>query len=69
MYSPELQSKLTLLRQKVADNSITTEELKEAAALLRQERRGAVQNAAKRRATARASVKSADDLIAELEQS
>lgn len=68
MYSPELQSKIALFRQKVADNTITTEELREAADLLRQERRAATENAAKRRTKAKAAVKSGDDLLAELEK-
>lgn len=67
MYSPELQSKLSLYRQKVADGTITDDELKEAVALLRQERRTAVENAAKKRATTKKPAKSADDLLAELD--
>lgn len=67
MYGPETLSKLALFRQKVADNSITDAELKEATALLRADRKSATENAAKRRTAARKAVKSADDLIAELE--
>lgn len=68
MYSPELNSKLAIFRQKVADNTITDEELQEGVALLRQERKSAVVNSAKKKsAAARAPAKSADDLLSELE--
>lgn len=67
MYGPETIAKLALFRQKVADKTITDEELIEATALLREDRRAATENAAKRRTTARKQVKSADDLLAELE--
>lgn len=69
MYSPELQSKLQLLRAKVADNTITDDEVKEAAVLLRQERRAAQENSAKRRVRAKEMTKSGEDLLAELERS
>jgi len=66
MYGPETVSRLNLLRQKTADNTITDEELKEATDLLRAHRRSATENAAKRRVVAKKSVKTADDLLAEL---
>lgn len=66
MYSPETQSKLALWRQKVADNTITDEEMKEATELLRGERKAAMESSAKRRKAAKASVKSGDDLLDEL---
>lgn len=67
MYSPELQSKLAIFRQKVADGTITPDELKEAADLLRQERKTAVIAAGKRASKSKAPGKSADALLAELD--
>lgn len=66
MYSPELQSKLAIFRQKVADKTITDDELREATALLRQERKAASQNAAKKRV--KPAARNGDDLLAELDQ-
>lgn len=56
-----------MFRQKVADNTISDDELKEAVNLLRADRKTATQNSAKRRATAKKETKSADDLLKELE--
>ena len=67
MYSPEFQSKLALFRQKVADGTITDQELTEAVSILRAERKTATLNAAKRRQVAKRETRSADDLLAELE--
>ena len=67
MYGPETIAKLALFRQKVADKTITDAELAEATQLLRADRKSATENAAKRRTAARKAVRSADDLIAELE--
>ena len=66
MFSPELQAKISLWRQKSADGTITDEELTEAITLLRGERKTATENAAKRRKTAIKETKTADDLLNEL---
>lgn len=66
--TPELQSKITVWRQKALDGSITIEEMKEAIIALRQGRIGAaIASDASRRKKAKAEVPSADDLLGELE--
>ena len=67
MYSPETNARIVQLRVKCAEDTITEEELAEAASLLRGERISAVRNAAKRRSTAARAVRSAEDLLGELE--
>lgn len=67
MFSPELQSKFALWRAKCADGSITMAELTEAYRLMREERKSATEAAGKRRARAKAEVKSGEDLLKELE--
>lgn len=68
MYSPEVQAKIALLRQKAASESLTMEEMREAIILLRGERRSAIASSeASRRAKAKKQVKSADELLDELE--
>lgn len=66
MFSPELQAKLALWRQKSVDGTITDDELKEAVTLLRGERKLATQTATKRRNAAVKTTRSADDLLGEL---
>lgn len=67
MYSPEVQARLAQLRAKLADGSITEEEMIEGVRLLRGDRKAAAQSSetAKRR-KAVAAIPSADDLLAEL---
>lgn len=67
MYSPELQSKIASWRHKVANGTLTKEELTEAIKLLREERLAAAESVSKRRTTAKKEVRSADDLLNELE--
>lgn len=67
MYSPELQSKLALYRQKVANGTITDDELRESVELLRAERKTASQNAAAKRRTVSKPARDGNDLLAELE--
>ena len=67
LYSPETQAKLALFRQKVADKTITDDELKEAIDILREERKAASISGMAKRAKARAIVRSAEDLLAELD--
>lgn len=65
MFSPELQAKISLWRQKSADGTITDAELREAVTLLRGERKTATVASAKRKKAA-VEVKSADDMLSEL---
>ena len=65
MFSPELQAKISLWRQKSADGTITDAELREAVTLLRGERKTATVTSAKRKKAA-VEVKSADDMLNEL---
>ena len=67
MYSPETNARIVQLRVKSAEGTITEAELAEAVRLLRGERISAVQNAAKKRSTAARAVRSAEDLLSELE--
>lgn len=67
MYSVELTSKIALWRAKQAEGTITTAELTEFVSLLRQERRSAAEQSAKKRARAKVETRSADDLLKELE--
>jgi hypothetical protein len=67
MYSSELNSKIALWRSKQIEGTLTQEELKEFVTLLRQERRSAAEQSSKKRTRAKAEVKSADELLKELE--
>lgn len=64
MLSPEDQSRLTQLRAKAIDGSITMEEMKEVIRVLRQGRLAAAESAQKSKA--KKSSKSADDMLSEL---
>lgn len=65
--TPETASKIAIIRQKVVDGTVTTEELKEGVMLMRQDRRTAATPAASaKRAKAIAAIPSADDLLGEL---
>lgn len=65
--SPELQSKLSIWRQKAADGTLSMDELKEAVAFLRSDRKAAaVSSPAKKTAKAKAAIPDADTLMKEL---
>lgn len=65
--SPELQSKISIWRQRAIDGTLTEADLTEAIRALRQDRVGAsVASEKSRRAKAKAEIPSADDLLAEL---
>ena len=64
MISPELQMKISEWRRKVADDTITQDELREAVAALRESRMAA--SVASRTAKAKVAIPSADDLLDEL---
>lgn len=67
-YSPETLNRIAQLRAKVADGTITMEEMKEGVLLLRQDRKLAASSSdTARRAKAKAVIPSADDLLNELE--
>lgn len=66
--SAELQQRLSILRQKAVDNTLTQDEMKEGIELMRGERKSAQIAAASstRRAKVKAEIPSADDLLGEL---
>lgn len=65
--APELQSRIALWRAKALDGTITIEELREAVAAMRQDRKSAaVASDKSRRAKAKAEIPSADDMLSEL---
>ncbi len=67
MISPELQSKITLWRQKATTGELSLEECKEAVALLREGRLSAAKAAAStKRTAAKKVVVDADDLLGEM---
>lgn len=67
MISPETQSKMQIWRQKALDGSLSMDELKEAVAALRADRKSAMEtSAAKRTAKAKKEIPSAQDLLADL---
>lgn len=66
-FSVDLQSKIALWRAKALDGTITIEELREAVAAMRQDRKSAaVASDKSRRARAKAEIPSADDMLGEL---
>lgn len=66
--TPEIQSKIFLFRQKAAEGTLTQEDMREAILLLRGSRRSAAAaSETTRRTKARKAVKSADELLNELE--
>jgi hypothetical protein len=69
MYSPQESTQILLFRQKVSNNTITPEELKEALALLRKAREGAHATSAVSRAkkTASKTPVNSDALLGELD--
>ena len=68
MYSPETQARIAAWRHKEATEGLSLEDQKEIVALLRGERRSAaVSSEQSKRARAKKEIKSADDLLAELE--
>lgn len=67
-HSPESQSRIAVLRARAAEGSLSLDEVKEAVALLRADRHAAAQSSDQaRRAKAKKAVKSADELLGELE--
>jgi len=65
--SPEVQSKISIWRQKALEGTLTLEEMKEAIVILRGGRVSAAHaSEGARRKTAKAAIPSADDLLAEL---
>ena len=65
--TPETMSRLSILRAKVAEGSITLEELKEGVKLMREDREVSSKASANpRRAKAKAEIKSADEMLDEL---
>ena len=63
---PELQSKITLWRQRAGDGTITLEEMKEAILALRQGRKNALAAALASKSKAKKPVRNVDDMLAEL---
>lgn len=67
MYSPEDNALISSYRMKAAAGTLSKEELTHAVSLLRQARMTSVQSAAKKRTAAAKQVRSADDLLNELD--
>ena len=68
MYSPEVQVEIAHLRAKSIAGTMTLEDMKKAVALLRGERRSAVASSeSSKRKKAKKIVKSADQLLEELD--
>ena len=67
--SPEVQSRIAVLRQKAADGSVTLEEMKEAIVLIRGDRASAAiasETSRRNKSTKKAEIKSADEMLNEL---
>lgn len=64
--TPEQLTYLATLRQKVADNTITLEELKKGIQICREDRVSATQHSASK-SSAKAPTRSADDILAGLD--
>lgn len=65
--SPELQSKLSIWRQKASEGTLSMEELREAVAFLRSDRKAAASTStAKKNAKAKVAIPDADTLMKEL---
>ena len=68
MYPPETQAKIALFRAKMAEGTMTIEEMKEAVELLREGRLAAsLASASSTRKRAAREIPKADDLLGELE--
>lgn len=68
MYSPEVQAKMAEWRHKEATTGLDLEDMKQIVALMRGERKAAATSSDQaRRARAKKEIKSADDLLSELE--
>ena len=68
MYSPEVQSRLAIFRQKAVEGSLTQEDMIEAVKIMRGDRYAALRSAASstsRRAKAKAEIKHADEMLSE----
>jgi hypothetical protein len=68
--APEVVAKIAVIRQKMIEGIATTEELKEAVTMMREDRKitsvVAPASGGTRRAKAKAEIKSADDMLDEL---
>lgn len=66
--APELLQKLAIWRAKAADGTLTLDEMREAVALMRGDRKSGASAASSgtRRAKAKAEILSADDMLSEL---
>lgn len=70
MYTPELQQKMSIWRQRASEGVITPDEMREAILALREDRKAAIEaSSAKKSSSSRskAPAKSADDLLGELD--
>ena len=68
MISPELQAKIALWRAKAADGTLSREEMREAILAIRGDRKNAAAASDQaRRTRAKKEIKSADELLGELE--
>lgn len=64
--TPEVQAKISIYRQKALDNTLTEDEMRDAVRILRAGRTSAATAAAKSKASAKAAIPNADDMLAEL---
>jgi hypothetical protein len=65
--SPEVQSRLAILRAKSLDGTLTLDEMREAIRIMIADRKSAVQRSASvRRSKAKAEIKHADEMLDEL---
>lgn len=62
----EAQMKISFIRQKVVDGSVTLDELREAIQIMRADRRTAVTSSAAKRSRAKAAIPDAASLLDEL---
>lgn len=66
--TPELQSKITIWRARAAEGTLSIEEMREAVAVIREGRLGAAHaSEASKRSRAKKEIKSADEMLNELE--
>lgn len=63
---PETHSRLTVLRQKAIEGTLTLEEMKEAVVMMRGDRASSVKQGDTRRAKVKAAIPDADSLLNEL---
>lgn len=66
--NPELQSQIVIWRQKAAEGTLSIDEMRQAVAAIRGDRRGAATaSEASRRKAAKKEIPSADDMLKQLE--